>query len=200
MLKLTLNEQQVYASIQEYIGNNNQSPTMEEIKEDIECNSLTTVQRAIEGLEDKGWIIKDKNISRGIKLKIVIDTVSIPLIGTVACGIPLLAEENIESYIQTDKHFIKGDAKKYFYLKAKGNSMDKRDILDGDLLLIHSQQSAQEGQVVLALINDSATIKVFRRGKGFVMLEPQSSDSSHKPIILREDFKIQGVFEKVLRI
>lgn len=201
MDKLTPNEQKVYGSILEYFRRHNQSPTMEEIKKDLQLEHLTTVQRAIDGLEYKGRIFKDKNVARGIRLnERITETVNVPLIGTVACGTPLLAEENIEGYIATDKRFIKDDPKKYFYLHAKGNSMDKMDILDGDLLLIHSQPHANNGQIVLALINDSATIKVFRRGNGFVMLEPKSSDSSHKPIILREDFEIQGVFEKVLRI
>ena len=200
MIKLTLNEQKVYSSIRDYIGKYNRSPTMDEIKDITGIKNLTTIHRAIAGLEAKKWINKIPNVSRGISLiGNKAETFDIPILGTVACGTPLFAEENIEGYIQTDRHFIKDSPDKYFYLHAVGNSMDKKNIIEGDLLLIHSQSYADDNKIVLALINDSATIKVLRRRKGFVMLEPQSSDDSHKPIILKEDFKIQGVVEKNLK-
>lgn len=119
-------------------------------------------------------------------------TVEVPLVGIVACGAPLLAEENIEAYLPVSRSLARPPGR-YFILRASGDSMDQAGIEDGDLLLVRQQPQAEAGDKVVALIDDTATVKEFRREKGVLVLKPRSSNSSHRPIILTENFLIQGV-------
>jgi repressor LexA len=119
-------------------------------------------------------------------------TVNVPILGTIAAGAPIFAEENIEGYIPVSTSLAKPSAK-YFLLRVRGNSMDNAGINDGDLVLVRQQPIAEEGQNVVALIDGEATVKEFRKGKGVIILNPRSRSREHKPIILTEDFQIQGV-------
>jgi len=119
-------------------------------------------------------------------------TVEVPLIGNVACGAPLLAEENIEAHILVSTSLAK-PGNRYFLLRAVGDSMDQAGIDDGDLVLVRQQSHADNGNNVVALINDEATVKEFHREKELVILRPRSKNKRHKPIVLSEDFLIQGV-------
>ena len=199
-MDISNNEQRVYSFISEYSHNFGYSPTLQEIQEQLGFRSLTSIQRAIKSLEEKKYIKRDKHKQRGITVtNQTVKTVSVPLVGTVACGTPILANENIEGFIATDSGFIKDDLTKYFYLRARGDSMNKAGIDDGDLILIHKQNQAKNGDIVVALLDDSATIKTFKKQNGCVTLEPKSYNTSHHPIILREDFLIQGVMAKVVK-
>ena len=124
---------------------------------------------------------------------------SIPVLGNVACGYPLFAEENIETEISISSKLIKKN-KNYFILRAVGNSMDKANIDDGDLVLIRQEQTAENGDKVVALIDDEATIKEFCDQGDMIVLKPQSSNKEHQPILLARDFKIQGIVESVIKI
>lgn len=125
--------------------------------------------------------------------------ISIPLLGNVACGHPLFAEENVETEISISTKLIRKD-KNYFILRASGNSMNKANIDDGDLVLIRQEQTAEDGDKVVALIDDEATIKEFCRQGNMIVLKPQSSNKEHQPIILTRDFKIQGIVESIIKI
>ncbi|MFH0759846.1 MAG: S24 family peptidase [Bacteroidota bacterium] len=124
-------------------------------------------------------------------------TEEIPLLGSVSCGSPMFSEENIESYYSISKKFLKPN-KKYFLLRASGDSMDLNGINDGDILLIRQERVAQDGDKVLALVDNEATIKVFKRFTDKIILNPNSSNPNNKPIILTDDFRIQGIFETVI--
>jgi repressor LexA len=124
-------------------------------------------------------------------------TVKIPLLGSVSCGHPFLAEENIESTISVSSKLIKKN-KNYFILRASGDSMNMANINNGDLVLIRQEQTAENGDKVVALINDEATIKKFDKQGNIIVLRPMSDNVRHQPIILREDFKIQGIVENVI--
>ena len=124
---------------------------------------------------------------------------SIPVLGNMACGYPLFAEENIETEISISSKLIKKN-KNYFILRAVGNSMDKANIDDGDLVLIRQEQTAENGDKVVALIDDEATIKEFCDQGDMIVLKPQSSNKEHQPILLARDFKIQGIVESVIKI
>lgn len=193
--QLSPKEQQVFAYLQEYIRNHSFSPTLKEIKDHFKYESLTSVQRAIISLENKNRITRDRFQKRNISVVMGTEhrTVSIPVVGVVACGTPILAIENIENYQPTDEHFLRGNPDQYFYLRASGDSMNKAGIEDGDLVLIRQQKIAKDGELVVALIDDHATIKKLQKGKGYVALMPDSTNTEHKPIILREDFSIQGI-------
>jgi repressor LexA len=118
-------------------------------------------------------------------------TVDVPLVGAVACGLPSLAEQEAEAVIQVSTKIAR-PGHTYFMLRAKGTSMNKSGIDDGDLVLVRQQATAGEGEKVVALIDDSATIKHFHREGQVVMLKPNSTDK-HKPIVVSEEFLIQGI-------
>ena len=126
-------------------------------------------------------------------------TVKIPLLGSVACGIPIFADENIEAEVSISIEMIK-NGYKYFLLRAEGDSMDEAGINNGDLLLIRQQQDAENGDRILALIDDEATVKEYNKSGGMVILKPKSTNKIHQPIILTSDFRIQGVVEAVITI
>jgi len=119
-------------------------------------------------------------------------TILVPLVGKVACGTPLLAEENIEALIPVSTALAK-PMHRHFLLRAIGDSMNAAGINDGDLLLIRQQSTADSGQNVVALIDDRATVKEFHRSSGTVVLKPRSKSSEHRPIILTSNFQIQGI-------
>lgn len=125
-------------------------------------------------------------------LVIPAQTVNIPLLGSIACGAPILAIENIEAEVPISIELVKGSSK-YFLLRAKGNSMNEVGISDGDLVLVKQQYTAENGDFVVALIDDEATIKEFRKNNDAIVLKPRSTEQKHQPIILTKDFKIQGV-------
>jgi len=119
-------------------------------------------------------------------------TVDIPLVGTVACGTPVVAEENIEGMIPVSTKLAKSPHR-YFLLRAEGDSMNEKGINDGDLVLVRQQLTADNGDMIVALVDDEATIKEFYRLGDMIVLKPRSTNKQHKPVILTKDFQIQGV-------
>lgn len=124
-------------------------------------------------------------------------TVNIPLLGSVACGTPLLAEQNIDSYISISKELVRSN-NNYFILKANGDSMNEAGINDGDLVLVKQQLFANENDLIVALIDDEATIKEFHKKQDMVILKPRSNNKKHQPIILTNDFRVQGIVEAII--
>ena len=124
-------------------------------------------------------------------------TVDVPLVGMVACGAPMLAEENIQARIPVSVKLAR-PPHRYFLLKAKGDSMNRarqgqKGIDDGDLVLVRQQTIAKDGDTVVALVDNEATIKEFRIGGETYVLKPRSTNPQHQPIVLTKDFQIQGV-------
>src|SRR5258706_46336 len=119
-------------------------------------------------------------------------TVEVPLVGAAPCGSPLLAEQNVEARIPVSDRLAR-PPHRYFLLRAIGDSMDQAGIEEGDLVLVKQQPAAENGDRVVALIDDEATIKEFRGTKGAVVLRPRSSNPTHQPIVLTTDFQVQGV-------
>lgn len=124
-------------------------------------------------------------------------TVDVPLVGSISCGVPILAEENIEAVILVSTKLAKPPYK-YFLLRAKGDSMDERGINDGDLLLIRQQPTARNGDIVVALIDDETTVKEFHIAGETVILKPQSKNKQHQPIVLTKGFQVQGAMMTVI--
>jgi len=124
-------------------------------------------------------------------------TVDIPLVGTVACGTPVLAEENIEGMIPVSTKLAKSPHR-YFLLKAEGDSMNEKGINDGDLVLVRQQLTADNGDMIVALVDHEATIKQFYRSGDMIVLKPRSTNKQHKPIILTKDFQVQGLVVTVI--
>ncbi len=151
------------------------------IMEELEANKF--LKRKPEG----GFqLIKD------LETGVIGRTVTVPLVGNVACGIPFLAEENIEAMIPVSVNLVQ-PGHRYFLLHAVGDSMNRAGINDGDLLFIRQQSTAEPGQKVVAFIDDGATVKEYYPKGDYVMLKPKSSNPEHQPIILTDDFQIQGV-------
>lgn len=119
-------------------------------------------------------------------------TVDVPLLGNISCGVPILAEENIEALIPVSTKLAKSPHK-YFLLRAKGDSMDQKGICDGDLVLVRQQTMAKNKDIVVALIDDEATIKEFHTAGETVVLKPKSKNRIHQPIVLTKDFQVQGI-------
>lgn len=157
----------------------------------VDINTLLAVDHDLSPGQDPKSKIKRDNFSTA--------TVKVPLLGSVTCGLPSLAEQNIDSFISISTNLIK-PSNNYFILRANGDSMNEVGINDGDLVLIRQQQVANENDLVVALIDNEATIKEFHRKQNMIILKPRSSNQKHQPIVLTSDFRIQGIVEKVLPI
>lgn len=140
----------------------------------------------------------DSNVVEETKNMYAARTVKVPLIGHVACGSPMLANEEKEADISVSADLI-NPAFKYYFLRAKGDSMDLKGINDGDLVLIRQQPTARDGDSVVALIDDSVTIKEYHVTANSIVLKPCSTNPKHQPIVLNKEFMIQGVVVTVIK-
>jgi len=199
---LTEKETEVLRHVRNALVHDNHSPSIRQLCEKLGYRSPRSAFLIINRLIEKHWLNRRADGSLQVLRDLQTNaaharTVEVPLVGTVPCGGPMLAEENIEAHIPVSETLARPGGK-YFLLRADGNSMDRAGINDGDLLLVRQQPTAGEGDKVVALINDEATVKEFHRGVNAVVLKPNSSDKKHKPIILTDDFLIQGVVVSVL--
>ncbi|MCK4344522.1 MAG: repressor LexA [Bacteroidales bacterium] len=185
--------------IRNYLMNHGYIPSVRKLQIELGYKSPRSAAIVIENLVKKG-ILKKKE-DGGLQLilhKSVLDssdraeTIDVPLVGTVLCGTPIFAQENIEAYIPVSVKLAK-PSNKYFLLSAKGDSMNEKGINDGDLVLVKQQQTAENGDNVVALIDDEATIKEFLHKGSTIVLQPRSTNRKHQPIILTSDFRIQGI-------
>jgi repressor LexA len=194
MNKTNKNDLQGYAFIRNRIIHAGITPSLREIADAVGYSSRHSAEKMLVRLEDRGLI---KRMRNGIRLsghtpQMSDQTVDVPLVGTVACGLPTLAEQDFEALIPVSTRMAR-PGHTYFLLRAKGTSMDKSGINDGDLLLIRQQPAADDGEKVVALINNDATVKHIYHENGFIILKPNSTDPQHKPIVLTDEFMIQGV-------
>jgi repressor LexA len=130
-------------------------------------------------------------------------TVAVPLVGEVAAGTPILAEQNCETWLRLPRSAAPAGGR-FFLLRVRGTSMDRATvngdkIEHGDLVLVRQQPVADENAIVVALIDGQATVKRFTRGPGYFILKPESSDPRHHPILVEHDFQIQGVVTRVIK-
>ncbi len=202
---LSEGDKKVYTLIRNRIVHGLDVPTLLEINKVIKKSSLRSAILSLQRLEKAGLI---KRMGRKIRLASAslsqntsVSTVEIPLVGTVAAGEPILAEENVEAMISVTTALARPGSK-YFLLRVSGTSMNQAKvngvyIEDGSIVLVRQQESADNGNIVVALINDEATVKVFERKNGMVILKPKSSEP-HKSIVLTNNCVIQGVVVAVL--
>lgn len=192
-------DKKAFALIRNKIVHYGKSPTLSEINKVTGRTSPRSAVLTINRLIEAGLIKKigTQIILTGSQTTASISTIDVPLVGVVACGIPVFAEENIQAHIPVSTELAKKGSK-YFLLRASGDSMDLAGINSGDLLLIRQQETAEDNDRVVALINDEATVKVFKRANGAVVLQPKSTNTNHKPIILTDNCMIQGVVVAVL--
>jgi repressor LexA len=131
-------------------------------------------------------------------------TRAVPLVGEVPAGPFVLAEENFEGWVRLPKEYARPESAKFFLLRVRGDSMNKavveKDrIENGDLVLVRQEPVGREREIVVALVDGEATIKRFVKGSGYYLLKPESSNPTHRPIVLTKDFRIQGVVCKVFK-
>ncbi len=192
-------DKKAFALIRNKIVHYGESPTLREINEVTGGKSPRSASLVVDRLVEAGLV---KRSVRGLILantysESSVSTVDVPLVGSVACGTPIFAEENIQTYIPVStRMFQKGST--HFLLRASGDSMDANGINSGDLLLIRKQDTAVNGDRVVALINDEATVKIFEKTRDAVILRPKSHNKNHKPIVLTDNCMIQGVVVAVL--
>jgi repressor LexA len=172
-------------------------PSMRELMASLGYQSPRSASLIVDKLIKKGVLRRKKDGGLQLIKSLGDDTtraqtVDVPLVGMVACGVPILAEENIQAKVPVSTKLAK-PPHRYFLLKAKGDSMDQKGIEEGDLVLVRQQTTAKDGDTVVALIDDEATIKEFRIGKETYVLKPRSTNKTHQPIVLAKDFQIQGV-------
>jgi repressor LexA len=199
IMKTQLSKKQVDAvrHIRNWIMHKGKTPSVRELMSALGYKSPRSAALIIEKLIQKSILRKRANGDLQLIKDIDADsvharTVDIPLVGMVTCGVPILAQENIEGFIPVSVSLAKPGFK-YFLLRAKGDSMNKAGINNGDLILVRRQSTAQNGDIVVALIDDEATVKEFQHSKNCVVLMPRSNNKNHKPIILTENFQVQGV-------
>ena len=183
-------QRQVLDFIKQFMAKNQLAPTVRDIQNGVGIKSTSTVSNDLSKLEKEGYIERSNLKSRAIKLLVdneyeedilssKEETIDIPVLGNIAAGSPTYAEENIESYYPVPSHITKN--KDYFLLKVKGDSMIEAGILEDDLILVEKTNYANHGEIVVALIGDSATVKRLYKKNGQVMLIPENS--SMEPII-----------------
>lgn len=193
-------DKKAFALIRNMAIHQGSTPTLREINEVTGGKSPRSASLVIDRLTKAGLIHK-----YGRKFKLIpsaiqsssVSTINIPLVGSVSCGAPTLAEENIEAYIPISTALATRGSN-YFLLRASGDSMNRAGINDKDILLIRQQETAENGDKIVALINDEATVKFFEKTDNAVILRPRSTSPTHMPIVLTDNCQIQGVVVAVL--
>lgn len=162
--------EEVLAYIQTYVNENGYAPTIREICDRCEIKSTATAFNILNELQDQGHIKKANNRRRAVSLKQT--AITIPLIGTVAAGEPIFASENYEGYYSIPSEVFHGDD--LFMLNVHGSSMINCGIYDGDKIVVQKQSTAENGEIVVALVDDSTTVKRFFKRDGKIILHPEN--------------------------
>ncbi len=200
---LTAKQQEIYDFLKAEIIKKGYPPSVREICEAVNLRSTSSVHAQLETLEKKGYIRKDATKPRAIE---ILDdnfygarqeTVNIPIIGNVAAGEPIFADQNIEDYFTLNAEFLPSGAN-VFMLHVHGDSMINIGILNGDMVLVREQNTAHDGEVVVALVGDSATVKTFYKEDGYYRLQPEND--TMEPIIVKEAEilgKVIGIYRRM---
>ena len=190
MTPLTPKEQLIFAYIKENLKKNGYSPSIRDIRTALDIKSTSTVHTYLERLERKGYIHKENGKSRTLRIEDAMDgddvnqNGRVPIIGKVTAGQPMLAVENYEGFISYPEGEGRSHEAQLFALRVTGDSMIEAGILDGDLVIVEKTEMAENGQIVVALVEDSATVKVFYKEEGHYRLQPRNA--SMDPIIVDE--------------
>ncbi len=199
--KITNKQKEILEYIKEIILTRGYPPAVREICEAVNLKSTSSVHSHLETLEKNGYIRRDPTKPRAIEIcddsfqMVRTEMVSLPVIGQVAAGQPILAEENIESYFPVPAELVPSGES--FVLKVKGDSMINVGIYNGDQIFVNSCNSASNGEMIVALVEDSATVKTFYKENGHIRLQPENDFMD--PIIV-DDCQILGKVFGVFRL
>lgn len=192
---------QILEYIKDQIMEKGYPPAVREICEAVHLKSTSSVHSHLATLEKRGYIRRDPTKPRAIEIcddnfqMLRTETASLPVVGRVAAGEPILAEQNIESYFPVPAEYVpRGES---FVLKVHGTSMINAGIMDGDYIFVNSSRNAENGEIIVALIDDSATVKRFYKEDGHIRLQPENDEM--EPIVV-EDCQILGKVFGVYRV
>ena len=199
--KISPKQAEILEYIKNEIINRGFPPTVRDICDVVNLKSTSSVHSHLETLERNGYIRRDPTKPRAIE--IVDDNfnlarrelVNVPVVGRVAAGEPILAVENVENYFPIPAEFMPNS--QTFMLNVKGESMVNAGILDGDQILVQQQSTAENGEIVVALIDDNATVKTFYKEDGYYRLQPEND--AMEPIIVKGELQILGKVIGVFR-
>ncbi|MCX2730206.1 transcriptional repressor LexA [Saccharopolyspora sp. NFXS83] len=193
---LPLRQQRILATIRDRVVRDGYSPSTRQIGEAVGLRSSSSVSKHLASLEEKGFLRRSETVSRPIDVRAFLrgssaersdeDSVTVPVVGDIAAGTPIAADEHVDDTLRLPREFAgRGTV---FALRVRGDSMIDAAICDGDTVIVRQQPEAHSGQIVAALLDDEATVKVYRRRNGHVYLEPRNSayeviDGDHATIL-----------------
>ena len=191
MLKITARQKQVLELIKAYIEETGMPPTRADIAKELGFKSANAAEDHLKALSKKGLLEIVPGTSRGIRLK---DNMGIPIVGRVAAGSPVLAQEHIEDYCKLSPTFFKPSAD--YLLQVSGDSMVNAGIHEGDLLAVHKTSDIKSGDIVVARIEDEVTVKKFKIGSAEYLVELHPENPRYEPIIVdlrQTELNIEGL-------
>ncbi|HEX2957829.1 MAG TPA: transcriptional repressor LexA [Chitinispirillaceae bacterium] len=211
MLKLTSEQQRVYDFMVSFRDKNGFPPTVREVAAGLGYKSPNNARQHMQLIEQKGYIRTVPSIARGIEflneatavekheniVKEEVEEYGVPLIGSVAAGLPITAIENVDGYITLDRSIFKGND--LFALRVKGNSMTGMGILNGDIVVVRKKSNAENGEVVVVIIDGDATLKRFIRDRDTVLLRAENPDYADIVLSSVNSIQIAGKLVGVIR-
>lgn len=197
-------QQRILATIQEWVVRHGYSPSTREIGDAVGLRSSSSVSKHLASLEERGFLRRGASVSRPMDVRLFLrenpsrqpadDSVSVPVVGHIAAGTPITADEHLDDTLNLPRELTgRGDV---FGLRVRGDSMVDAAICDGDIVVVRRQHEAHSGQIVAAMIDDEATVKVYRRRNGHVYLEPRNPEYD---VIDGDNAVVLGIVVSVLR-
>jgi repressor LexA len=196
-------QQRILAAIRDWVVGHGYSPSTRQIGDAVGLRSSSSVSKHLTSLEDKGFLRRSDSVSRPIDVRAFLrepsaqmpaDSVAVPVVGDIAAGVPIMAEEHLDDMLTLPRELTgRGTV---FGLRVRGDSMVDAAICDGDIVVVRQQQEAHSGQIVAAMIDGEATVKVYHRRNGHVFLEPRNPAYD---VIDGDDAVVLGIVASVLR-
>ncbi|WP_026425651.1 transcriptional repressor LexA [Actinokineospora inagensis] len=198
---LPVRQQQILAAVRDWVVEHGYSPSTRQIGDAVGLRSSSAVSKHLASLEDRGYLRRGTSVTRPIDVRLFLgpapgngSSVSVPVVGHIAAGTPITAEEQVDDVLDLPKELTgRGTV---FALRVRGDSMVDAAICDGDIVVVRQQHEAHSGQIVAAMIDDEATVKVYRRSNGHVFLDPRNDDY---PVLDGDNATVLGIVVSVLR-
>lgn len=198
-------QQRILVAIRDWVVEHGYSPSTREISDAVGLKSSSSVSKHLSALEDKGFLKRGTSVTRPMDVRVFLhetavaqlsdDSISVPVVGDIAAGTPISAIEHVDDVLSLPRGLV-GRGSNVFALRVRGDSMIDAAICDGDMVVIQQAQEAYSGQIVAAMIDEEATVKVYQRRNGHVFLEPRNPDY---PVIDGDKAVILGIVVSVLR-
>ena len=199
-------QQRILVAIRDWVVEHGYSPSTREIGEAVGLKSSSSVSKHLAALEDRGFLKRGSSVTRPMDVRVFLtgtpsaasvseDSISVPVVGDIAAGTPISAIEHVDDVLNLPRGLV-GRGSNVFALRVRGDSMVDAAICDGDMVVIQQMHEAHSGQIVAAMIEEEATVKVYQRRNGHVYLEPRNPDY---PVIDGDKAVILGVVVSVLR-